>query len=96
MDNFHKGQEITNNIVSFLIKHDYITDDFEERKGDSNVYAMKASIHPMISNAMYQREKEVREQERLLALINLSKGIDDTGLLFNLVTMLGYKVESTK
>lgn len=46
--------------------------------GDAN--QLKISIHPQIANAMFARDKEVLEMERLTTLITLARTLDDENL----------------
>ena len=41
---------------------------------------LKTSIHPVISNAMFHRENELLEQERLETLVTLSRTFDDENM----------------
>ena len=47
-------------------------------EGDPN--QLKISLHPQISNAMFARDKEVLELERLTTLITLARTLDDVNL----------------
>ena len=43
-------------------------------------HQFKLNIHPIISNAIYARDKELLEQERFNTLIKLARVLDDTNL----------------
>ncbi len=60
--------EVVNEIMTSVIS------SFEV-KGDVN--QLKTGMMPLISNAMFNRDKEVLEQERFETLITLSRTLDD-------------------
>lgn len=49
-----------------------------EVEGDLN--QMKVQMHPIIANAMYQRDKELLEKERFETLITLVRTLDNTNI----------------
>jgi len=49
-----------------------------EVEGDLN--QMKVQMHPIIANAMYQRDKELLEKERFETLIALARTLDNTNI----------------
>jgi len=53
---------------------------------------LKVQIHPIISNAMYKRDKEIIMNERFNTLITLSKSLDNETLK-KVIDSLGYKLE---
>lgn len=65
------SSEATNRIMEHVVPNH----GFE---GDAN--QLKISIHPQIANAMFARDKEVLEMERLTTLITLARTLDDENL----------------
>ena len=49
-----------------------------EVEGDLN--QIKVQMHPIIANAMYQRDKELLEKERFETLITLARTLDNTNI----------------
>lgn len=45
-----------------------------------NVNQIKASIHPVIANSMFKRDKELLQKERLETLITLSRTLDNQNI----------------
>ena len=54
-----------------------------------------SSIAPIISNAMYNREKEFLQLERFLTIIKLSKHYPEEVML-NMIKILGYELTTKK
>ncbi len=63
--------EATNRIMEYVVPN-------HKFEGDAN--QLKISIHPQIANAMFARDKEVLELERLTTLIALARTLDDENL----------------
>ena len=63
--------EVTSQIIETVIA------EFEV-EGDLN--QMKVQMHPIIANAMYQRDKELLEKERFETLIALARTLDNTNI----------------
>jgi hypothetical protein len=49
-------------------------------KFDGDPKQLQISIHPQIANAMFARDKEVLELERLTTLIALARTLDDENI----------------
>jgi hypothetical protein len=62
---------ITNNIINNIIK-DYNL--------PINLTQVKTQIHPIISNAIFARDKELLEKERFETLITLAKVLDNQNI----------------
>lgn len=58
-----------------------------------NRQTLKAILAPSISNAVFVRQKEIVEKERLDTLIVLSKNIESFDEIYKLFNALGYKLE---
>lgn len=77
-----QSRETTNQIVETLISNFKVEYDISQ---------MKAQIHPIIANAMYQRDKELLENERFETLITLARTLDNTNIL-SVVKALKYEL----
>jgi hypothetical protein len=62
-----------------------------EPKGDIN--QLKVDLHPKISNFIFNREKDILEQERFLTLIKISRTIPNNHTVLDIIKGLGYKLE---
>jgi len=65
------GLEITNQIMETLIKTFDIKEDLNQ---------IKTQIHPIIANAIHQRDNELLEMERFETLITLARTLDNTNI----------------
>jgi hypothetical protein len=65
------GLETTKSIMEHVIPN---------HKFDGDPKQLQISIHPQIANAMFARDKEVLELERLTTLITLARTLDDENL----------------
>jgi hypothetical protein len=62
-------------------------------QGEPNQFTVQ--IDPLISNMVFNREKELLQEERFLTIIRLSKHITDEGMLKN-IEILGYELTMKK
>jgi hypothetical protein len=79
---FSESLEVTTQIMETVVSK-------FEVEGDLN--QMKISIHPIIANAMYNRDNELLEQERFKTLITLARTLND-GNLGKVIKALNYKL----
>ncbi len=61
--------EVTNQIIETVLAN--VTSDLSQ---------IKVQIQPIIANAMYQRDKELLEKQRLETLITLARTLDNTNI----------------
>ncbi len=61
------AQDVANKIVD---------DNLPKCDPETDPYQVKVTIHPYISNVMYQRELELLENERINTFIALAKTLD--------------------
>jgi len=75
---------------SEVVKHiaENVFSQFKIKKGDLN--QLKVQMHPVISNAMYAREKSILERERFQTFIALSRVLDDAAME-SAINALGYE-----
>lgn len=79
---FEDSKPVTKKVVELMTEHFGVTTD--ERQ-------VAASVHPLISNAMFKRDQELLEQERMETLIALSRVLDNESII-KAVTALHYSV----
>lgn len=79
--------EIMNKVVQKRIPQ--TTDTADE------LYQIKVEMHPIMSNAMYNRELKALENERLKTLIQLARVLDDENMS-NAINGLGYELTVKK
>ena len=77
--------EVSNDVVSTACTLGF--------KGDS--YQLLVNVHPLVSNAMHYRDKELLEQERFRTVIALARVLDDSGLDLA-IKGLGYQLTVKK
>lgn len=82
-----EGREIAKTIVSHVMANFRTDWDIEHDR-----YQMNVQIHPIISNAIYERDKNLLEIERMETLVTLSRTIQDNEELKRIVRALKYKV----
>ena len=75
--------------ISKTITHEILPKFNIENKDDT--YQFKVTIHPLISNIMYAREKELLENERIDTIIGLSKVLD-SDTVKKVMVELGYNI----
>jgi hypothetical protein len=65
-----------------------------EIKGEPRQFT--SSIAPSISNAIFNREKELLQEERLLTIIKLSKTVENEDSILHIIKGLGYELTAKK
>ncbi len=85
-DSFEQGLEATKQIMETVIAK------FEV---EGNLNQMQLQIHPIISNVLSHRDKEVLEAERFKTLIALSRALDDENIN-KAITALKYELTVRK
>lgn len=78
--------EVTKSIIALTVSHFNF-------KGDE--YQFQISVHPVVSNAMYAREKELLEEERFRTIISLARVMNDADMSV-IVKALGYTLTVKK
>lgn len=81
-DNLLHSMDVTTNVINSLSSSFKLEGDYQH---------MKSTIHPIISNAMFHREKELLEEERFTTLIALAKVLDDDNI-HRAITALKYQL----
>lgn len=61
-------------------------------KPNGSINQFKVQTHPIISNFVHQRDKDILENERFETLVTLSRTIDDNDLLRKMINALKYKL----
>ncbi len=64
--------------VSQDISNEIISDILPKFNFEGDTYQLKVNIMPIISNTIYNREKELLEKERFETLITLARVLDNT------------------
>jgi hypothetical protein len=82
LTNFDASKETTSQIMQTVISNFDVQGDLNQ---------MEKNIHPIISNAMFQRDKDLLQQERFETLIILSRTLDDISIS-KCIDALGYKL----
>ena len=85
-DSFKQGLEITEEIVKDLSSKGYLQGDLRQ---------IQLGIHPTISNAIYNRDKDLLEKERFETLITLARVLDNE-TIEKAVTALKYTLTVKK
>lgn len=82
MKNIDIAQDLAKDITTIAVNH--------EINGEPRQFT--AEIAPLISNALFHREKEIRQEERLKAIIRLSKTSFTEDVVLELIEALQFKL----
>ena len=86
MKDSKQNWDLTNEIVDSVIK-----DVDTHRKNKYKQSQLKVMLQPTISNALFNRDKEILEAERFTTLVSLARVLDDENMK-KAVIGLNYKL----
>ena len=89
-DTMKTGFEVADTIIKHTLSfHFPELKEMENTGVDSKIYQLRVGMCPNISNALYARDKEVLENERLKTIVTLARTLKDKDLA-KAIDALGY------
>jgi hypothetical protein len=86
------GFEVADSIIEHSLTFHFPELEGQENTGvNSKVYQLRVGIAPKVSNALYQRDKEIIEDERMKTLITLAQTLKGKQL-HKAIEALGYRI----